>query len=135
MTELPYRTALIVGTGPGIRAWVARRLTAEGLKVAIAARDTAKLAAVAAETGAAPFAVDAADPTAVARLFAAVDGKLGQPDLVIYNAGARVRGPLVELEPAAVKQAIEVSAFGAFLVVQQAARRMVPKGHGAILLT
>ncbi|HEX9447143.1 MAG TPA: SDR family NAD(P)-dependent oxidoreductase [Dongiaceae bacterium] len=135
MTELPYRTALIVGTGPGISASVARRLTAEGLKIAIAARDTAKLAALAAETGAATFAVDAADPTAVARLFAAVDGKLGQPDLVIYNAGARVRGPLVELEPAAVKQAIEVSAFGAFLVVQHAARRMVPKGHGAILLT
>jgi NAD(P)-dependent dehydrogenase (short-subunit alcohol dehydrogenase family) len=135
MTELPYRTALIVGTGPGISASVTRKLAAAGLKVAIAARDTAKLSALAAETGAATFAVDAADSTAVARLFAAVDGKIGQPDLVIYNASARVRGPLVELDPAAVKQAIEVSAFGAFLVVQQAARRMVPKGHGAILLT
>lgn len=135
MPELAYRTALIVGTGPGISASVTRRLAAAGLKVAIAARDTAKLAGLAAETGAATFTVDAADPTAIARLFAAVDGKIGQPDLVVYNASGRVRGPLVELDPAAVKQAIEVSAFGAFLVVQQAARRMVPKGHGAILLT
>ncbi|HVJ42231.1 MAG TPA: SDR family NAD(P)-dependent oxidoreductase [Dongiaceae bacterium] len=135
MTEIPYRTALIVGTGPGISASLARQLSKLGLKVGIAARDTAKLADLARETGAQSFAVDAADPAAVARLFDAADAKLGQPDLVVYNASGRLRGPLAELDPAGVKQAIEVSAFGAFLTVQQAARRMLPKGHGAILLT
>jgi NAD(P)-dependent dehydrogenase (short-subunit alcohol dehydrogenase family) len=135
MTAFPYRRALIVGTGPGISASVARKLTEAGLQVAVAARNIDKLAGLAAETGAAPFAVDAADPVAVARLFEAVDAKIGVPDLVVYNASGRVRGPLAELDPATVKQAIEVSAFGAFLTVQHAARRMLPKGHGAILLT
>lgn len=135
MTAIPYRSALIIGTGPGISASLARQLSKLGLKVGVAARNTDKLADLVAETGAASFAVDAADPAAMARLFEAADVKLGVPDLVVYNASGRVRGPLAELDPAAVKQAIEVSAFGAFLAVQQAAKRMLPKGHGAILLT
>jgi NAD(P)-dependent dehydrogenase (short-subunit alcohol dehydrogenase family) len=135
MTEIPYRTALIVGTGPGVSASLARQLSKLGLKVGVAARDTAKLTDLVAETGAQSFSVDAADPAGVQRLFESVDAKLGQPDLVVYNASARVRGPLADLHPAAVRQSIEVSAFGAFLVTQQAAQRMLPKGHGAILLT
>jgi NAD(P)-dependent dehydrogenase (short-subunit alcohol dehydrogenase family) len=135
MTEIPYRTALIVGTGPGISASLARQLSRLGLKVGIAARDTAKLKDLVAETGAQSFAVDATDPLGVERLFETVDAKLGQPDLVVYNASARVRAPLADLVPAAVKQAIDVSAFGAFLVTQQAAKRMLPQNHGAILLT
>ena len=47
----------------------------------------------------------------------------------------RVRGPIETLDPELVRRAIEVSAFGAFLVVQQAARRLLPLGRGAILLT
>ncbi|HVI92074.1 MAG TPA: SDR family NAD(P)-dependent oxidoreductase [Dongiaceae bacterium] len=135
MTAIPYRTALIIGTGPGISASLARQLSKLGLKVGIAARNTEKLADLAKETGAQSFAVDAADPAAMARLFAEADARLGVPDLIVYNASGRLRGPLAELDPAAVKQAVEVSAFGAFLAVQQAAKRMLPKGHGAILLT
>jgi len=135
MTALPYRTALIIGTGPGISASLARQLAKLGLKVGIAARNTAKLADLARETGATSFAVNAADAGAMERLFQEADAKIGVPDLVIYNASGRVRGPIAELDPAAVKEAIEVSAFGAFLAVQQAAKRMLPKGHGAILLT
>lgn len=133
--SLPYRTALIVGAGPGISASVARALASSGVTVGLAARDPGKLAALAAETGAERFAVDATDPDAVARLFDDADQRIGQPDLVIYNASGRVRGAIADLDPGAVRDAIAVSAFGAFLVVQQAARRMVPHGHGAILLT
>jgi NAD(P)-dependent dehydrogenase (short-subunit alcohol dehydrogenase family) len=135
MTTLSYRTALIVGAGPGISASLARALAAAGLKVALAARDVAKLAPLAADTGARTYAVDAVDPAAVARLFAQVDADFGAPDLVVYNASARVRGPIVDLDPEAVRNALEVSAFGGFLVTQQAAIRMLPKGRGAILLT
>ncbi|HVV95022.1 MAG TPA: SDR family NAD(P)-dependent oxidoreductase [Hyphomicrobiales bacterium] len=135
MADMPYKTALIVGAGPGISASVARGLAAAGLKIGLAARDKAKLAGLAGETGAKTFAVDAADPAAVARLFEEADATLGEPDLVLYNASGRVRGPLVELDPAAVRQTLIVTAFGGFLVVQQAARRMVPRGRGAILLT
>ncbi|HWT98217.1 MAG TPA: SDR family NAD(P)-dependent oxidoreductase [Terriglobales bacterium] len=135
MTAIPYRTALIIGTGPGISASLARQLSNLGLKVGIAARNAGKLADLAKETGAQSFAVNAADPAAMTRLFDEADARIGVPDLVVYNASGRVRGPLAELDPAAVKEAIDVSAFGAFLAVQQAAKRMLPKGHGAILLT
>jgi NAD(P)-dependent dehydrogenase (short-subunit alcohol dehydrogenase family) len=135
MTEIPYRTALIVGAGPGISGSVARGLAKAGLKVGLAARNTEKLAALAGEIGAETFAADASDPAAVADLFAQADKRLGEPDVVLYNPSARVPGPIAELDPEAVRKALEVSAFGGFLVVQQAAKRMLPHGKGAILLT
>ena len=135
MSDLPYRTALIVGAGPGISASAARRFAAAGLKVGLAARSVEKLAPLAGEIGAETFAVDASDPAGVARLFEEADGRIGEPDVVLYNASGRVRGRIVELDPDAVRQALAVSAFGGFLVVQQAARRMLPHGRGAILLT
>jgi len=135
MADIPYSTALIVGAGPGISASLARALSAAGLKVGLAARNADKLAPLAAETGAATFAADAADPAAVARLFDEAEAKLGTPDLVVYNPSARVRGRIVDIDALEVRRAIEISAFGGFLVTQQAARRMVPNQHGAILLT
>ena len=135
MTEIPYRSALIVGAGPGISASVARALSKAGLEVALAARDPGKLAPLAAELGARTFAVDVADAPAVERLFGEVDEAIGPPDVVVFNASARVRGGIAELDPEAVRRAVEVSALGGFYVTRQAAIRMLPKAHGAILLT
>jgi NAD(P)-dependent dehydrogenase (short-subunit alcohol dehydrogenase family) len=126
---------LIVGAGAGLSASLARVFSREGLAVAIAARDTGKLAALSAETGAHAFACDAADPAQVARLFEDVEGAIGAPDVVVYNASGRTRGPFVDLAPSEVERSIAVSAFGGFLVASQAARRMLPKGGGAILFT
>jgi NAD(P)-dependent dehydrogenase (short-subunit alcohol dehydrogenase family) len=81
------------------------------------------------------FATNASDPESMSRLFEVIDDQLGEPDVVIYNASARAHGPIAELDPAAVKGAINITAFGGFLATQQAARRMVPKRHGAIFLT
>jgi len=130
-----YRSALIVGAGAGLSASLTRRLRREGLPVAIAARDIAKLSALCDETGAAAFACDATDLDAVRRLFAAVEARQGSPDVVVYNPSARARGPFVELEPDAVQRTLQVTAFGAFLVAQEAARRMLPTKHGAIFFT
>ena len=135
MADIPYRIALIVGAGSGISASVARGLASAGVQVGLAARNVEKLAPLAAETRAQTFAVDASDPAAVPRLFDEADRRLGEPDVVLYNASARAHGPIAELDPEAVRRAIEISAFGGFLVVQQAARRMIPRGRGAILLT
>ena len=135
MASLSYTSALIVGTGQGLSASLARALSKEGLAVAFAARDTAKLAPLCAETGACAFACDAQKEVEVRRLFADIDREQGAPDVVIYNASARTRGPFVELAPAEVQHAMQVTAFGAFLVAQQAAARMLPKRHGAILFT
>ena len=130
-----YHTALIVGAGPGLSASLARRCAASGMAVALAARDIGKLASLCDEVQASAHACDAADPAAVAALFAEVQGRHGAPDLVVYNASGRVRGPIEDLDPDAVRRALEISAFGGFLVAQQAARRMLPKGAGAIAFT
>ncbi len=135
MTDLTYKTALIVGAGPGISASVARSLAAAGLKVGLAARNVEKLGPLAGEIGAKAYAVDAADPAGVAGLFEEVEEALGAPDVVLYNASGRVRGGLTDLDPEAVRRSLDVSAFGGFLTVQQAAIRMIPRRHGAILLT
>ncbi|WP_160000160.1 SDR family NAD(P)-dependent oxidoreductase [Roseomonas sp. 18066] len=135
MSSIPYRTALIIGAGPGISASLTRQLSAAGLAVALAARNVEKLAPLTAETGATAFAAEAADPASVAALFAAVTARIGAPEVVVYNASARAPGPLAEIEPEALRRAVEITAFGGFLAVQQAARGMVPQGRGAILLT
>jgi NAD(P)-dependent dehydrogenase (short-subunit alcohol dehydrogenase family) len=79
--------------------------------------------------------VDASDPSQVERLFAQADTHIGPPEVVIYNASGRVRGPITDLDPSEVERAVAVSALGAFYSVQQAARRMLAAGKGAILLT
>jgi len=135
MPDSPYRAALIVGVGAGISASLTRRLTALGVKVGLAARNIDKLHSLVEETGAAAFPADASQASSVAALFEAATQQIGEPDIVVYNASARVPGPLADLDPAAVEKAIGVTAFGAFLVAQQAAKRMVPRGRGAILLT
>src|SRR5947207_11853097 len=135
MPKPTYETALIVGAERGMSASLARQLAGKGLRVALAARDAEKLAPLCAETGAKAFACDAVEPDQVARLFTAVEAATGAPDVVVYNASARARGPVAELVPAEVERAIMVSAYGGFLVAREAAARMLPKKHGAILFT
>src|SRR5579864_6571398 len=135
MESTRFETALIVGAGNGLSASLARRFAAEGLAVALAARDADKLSALAAETHAKVFACDATDPEQVAGLFGALDQQGLTPDLVVYNAGARGRGPIETLEPDVVRQALIAGAFGGFLTAREAALRMLPKAHGAILFT
>ena len=130
-----YSKALIVGSGSGLSASLARLFAHEGFKAALAARNTDKLDSLCAGTGAAAFACDATNAEQVAQLFQDVERKIGDPDVVIYNASARSRGPFVSLVASEVEQAIRTSAFGGFLVAQEAAKRMVPNGHGAILFT
>jgi NAD(P)-dependent dehydrogenase (short-subunit alcohol dehydrogenase family) len=130
-----YSKALIVGSGSGLSASLAQLFAREGFKIALAARNAEKLAALCTSTGAAAFSCDASDPDQVAQLFRDVEHRIGDPDVVIYNASARSRGPFISLVASEVEQAIRTSAFGGFLVAQQAAKRMVPNGHGAILFT
>ena len=130
-----YKTALIVGAGGGISASFARLLAKQGLRVALAARQTEKLGALCRESGAKAYACDATHPDEVARLFTDVERDIGAPDVVLYNASARARGPFIDLAPADVAQAIAISGFGGFLTAQQALKRMLPNRHGAILFT
>ena len=135
MTQLEHQTALIVGVGQGLSAALARLFSTQGFRIALASRDTAKLESLCKETGARAIRCDAQEEAQVVHLFDEVDRLGSSPDVVIYNASARKRGPVVELLPSDVQRALQITAFGAFLVAQEAARRMVPKGFGAILFT
>jgi NAD(P)-dependent dehydrogenase (short-subunit alcohol dehydrogenase family) len=132
---LEFKTALIVGAGAGLSASLGRQLAGEGVKVALAARSTDDLAALSREIGAATFACDASKRSDVEALFAALDKGPGEPEIVIYNPSYRTRGPVAELDPAEVEKSLMVSAFGGFLVAQQAVKRMLPKQSGCIVFT
>ena len=129
--------ALIVGVGDGLSASLARRLHKEGYRLILAARDIDKISDLAKETGAERVACDGSKPGDVDALFSAVRGPLR---VAIYNPSARQRGPITELDRDAVKRAVEVTAFGAFLVGQAAARMMLEQEpehgvRGTILFT
>ncbi len=131
-----YQRALIVGAGDGLSASLARALAAAGLKVGLAARNVDKLQPLIAETGAVAHPCDVTQPDQVDALFVHMDRDLGgSPDVVVFNPSARVRGPFVELDREGVANALNVTAYGGFLVAQAAAKRMVPNQHGAILFT
>lgn len=135
MPQPTYRTALIVGAGSGLSASIARAFARAGMTIALSARTTEDLQGLANEIGARLFACDATDPAQVKRLFAGVGESIGAPEAVVYNPSYRVRGPFLELDPDEVERSLAVSAFGGFLVAQEAVRSMLPRGHGAVLFT
>ncbi|MEM8742298.1 MAG: SDR family NAD(P)-dependent oxidoreductase [Pseudomonadota bacterium] len=124
--------ALIVGAGEGLSGSLARLFAAEGYSVALAARSPDKLADIVAATGATAHRCDASDPAAVTALFAELPQT---PEVVVYNPSFRVRGPIAEVDPEGVKKALEVTAYGAFLVAQKAVQGMLELGHGTVLFT
>ena len=126
---------LVVGAGEGISASVARIMAREGMAVALAARSPDKLSGLAKTTDAKVYGCDASDPKQVASLFESVERDLGTPGWVLFNPSRRSRGPLVDLDPEAVRQDILVTCYGGFLVAQQAAKRMVKAGRGSIFFT
>ena len=129
------KNALIFGAGSGISAAFAKALSKAGYGVVLAARGKDKLSALAAETGALALAADSTKADQVAAAFDEAERARGPLDVVLYNAAFRVKGPFVDLDPAEVARVLEVTAFGAFLVAQQAARRMLPRKRGTIMLT
>jgi NAD(P)-dependent dehydrogenase (short-subunit alcohol dehydrogenase family) len=126
--------AVIVGAGAGLSAALARACAKRDMSVVLAARNIDKLAELATETDARLISCDAVDRRQVDALFRVV-GEVAVPSLVVYNASARARGPLIELEPAEVERSVQVTALGGFHVAQAAARQMLPLGRGSIFFT
>jgi NAD(P)-dependent dehydrogenase (short-subunit alcohol dehydrogenase family) len=131
-----YERALIIGAGDGLSGSVAQAFHGAGIKVALAARNTSKLKALAAATKANTFVCDAMEPSSIDQLFADVETAWGAaPDVLVYNPSGRVRGPLTSLNRDEVQRAIALTAFGGFVAAQAAVKRMESKGHGAVLFT
>jgi NAD(P)-dependent dehydrogenase (short-subunit alcohol dehydrogenase family) len=130
-----FARALIVGAGSGLSASIARLFARSGLNVALSARSVDDLAPLSQEIGGKAFACDAAKRGDVVKLFTDVEAAFGAPDVVVYNASYRTRGPFVGLDPVEVEKSLAVTAFAGFLVAQEAVKRMLPNAHGAILFT
>ena len=128
---MAQQVALIVGVGRGLSASLARLLAKEGFRVALAARNPEKLEPLCKDIEAMALKCDASVPQEVEETFRAVEAKWGVPDLAVYNASFRTRGPLVELRAEDVRKTLEVCAFAGFLIAQAAAKRMLTRASGA----
>ncbi len=128
-------TALIVGAGSGISASFARALAKQGVRVVLAARNIDKLKGLVSEIDALSISCDVTDPVQVADLFIETDKGIGTPGVVLYNASAYTAGPIADLDPELVHDSLMQSAYGAFLVAQQASSRMLRSGSGAMFFT
>ncbi|MDH3634125.1 MAG: SDR family NAD(P)-dependent oxidoreductase [Gammaproteobacteria bacterium] len=129
------KIALIVGAGSGNSAAFARALAAEDYKVGLAARNIAKLDALCAKIGAHAITCDATSVDSVRELFDSMQQAVGTPDVVLYNASAYTAGPITNLDPELVLDSLMQTAYGAFLVAQQAAIGMKQLGGGALFFT
>ena len=125
---------LIVGVGPGLSSAIARLCASRKMKVILAARDIGKLDKLKKEIDAITISCDASDVKSVQNLFKEID-KIGVPNLVIYNPSMRVKGSITEIDAIQVQKAINVTCFGAFLVSQEASKRMLERKSGSIFFT
>jgi NAD(P)-dependent dehydrogenase (short-subunit alcohol dehydrogenase family) len=134
MQKMP-KIALIVGAGSGNSASFARALAADGYKVVLASRNIGKLDKLCSDIDASAIGCDATSVESVGELFESMEQSVGMPDVVLYNPSAYTAGPISELDPAAVHDSLMQTAYGAFLVAQQAAIRMKKLGGGSIFFT
>ena len=125
---------LIVGVGPGLSSSIARLCASRKMKVILAARDIGKLENLKKEIDAITISCDASDVKSVQNLFKEID-KIGVPNLVIYNPSMRVKGSITEIDAIKVQKAINVTCFGAFLISQEASKRMLERKSGSIFFT
>ena len=131
-------TAIIFGVGPGLGWALARRFVTENMQVGAVARDEAKLNSLINSEGGhgiRPYAADVSNSEDVLRVFDRVDRDFGEPDVVVFNAGAFQKANVLDIDPADFERCWRIGCLGGLLVGQAAARRMVKRGHGTIIFT
>ncbi len=132
------RTAIVAGVGPGLGWALVRRFAAADMQVAMAARNQEKLSSLLERepmTGVRAYECDVADRASVERLFEQAAQDLGDPDLVVFNAGAFQRGGILDIDAADFERCWRVGCLGGFHMGQEAARRMLDRGQGTIIFT
>ena len=131
------QTAVVVGVGSGLGWALVRRFADAGMRVAMAARREDKLKRLLASEpleGVRPYACDATDGRAVDGLFERVCGELGEPDLVVFNAGTFEPGSVLDIDGADFERCWRVGCLGGFHVGRAAARGMVARGQGGTIV-
>ncbi len=129
-------SVLIVGAGPGLSTSLARLCASKEMKVVLASRNIKKLNDLKKEINAETYSCDSSDIKSVSNLFKETDKSIGTPNLVIYNASSRPKkASVVDLDPMETQKVINTTCFGAFLVAQEATKRMVERKSGSIFFT
>lgn len=129
------KTALVVGVGPGLGSAAARRLAAEGYRVALAARSVDKLADLAAELDGFAVGIDATDPASVEAGIAQVEATLGPVHTVVWNVGGGGFGDLEALEVDALELAFDTNTRGLWVLAKRLLPAMAARGDGALIVT
>lgn len=132
--------ACIVGVGPGLGEALAKRFAREGFALALLARSPDHYEAIAAKINAdggeaRGFECDAGEPESVRRAFAHVRKALGNPGVLIYNAGSYAPGGFLEIDPAKFEAAWRVNCYGGFLSAREVLPAMLDAGAGTLLFT
>ncbi len=135
-----WPTAIIVGAGPGLGLALARRFAREGFALALVARREDTLAQLGAQLGhlgprLKTYAADATDADTVAAVCAAVERDLGEPSVLVYNAGSYRPGGIADITPEDFEAAWKTGCLGAFLFAHRLLPAMAAAGHGTVLLT
>ncbi|WP_027526891.1 SDR family NAD(P)-dependent oxidoreductase [Bradyrhizobium sp. Ec3.3] len=127
---------LITGVGPGTGSALAKRFAEGGYRVALLARNEARLAALEKELpNARGFRCDVSDPAQVETVASAVDRDLGGPSVVIHNAVGGAFGTFREIDPSILNRNFQVNTMGLLYLARRFASAMVSAGKGAIVAT
>jgi NAD(P)-dependent dehydrogenase (short-subunit alcohol dehydrogenase family) len=134
------KSILVVGAGDATGGAIARRFAREGLTACVTRRQADKLVPlverIRAEGGQAhAFGSDARDEAAVSALFAQIERDVAPIEVAVFNIGANVRFPITETTERVYRKVWEMGALAGFLMGREAARVMVPRGHGTIIFT
>ena len=136
--DLAGRTAMVTGSSRGLGRAMAEGLAEAGAAVVLNGADATRLAQAAAEMRAAGHTVhearfDVTDEGQITTAFAALDAQGIEVDILVNNAGIQFRRPMVELDTADWRRVIETNLTSAFVIGREAAKRMIPRGHGKIV--
>ena len=129
------RIALVIGVGPGLGMAAARRLHADGFRVAVASRSADRLADFASELGGLAVSIDATKPETIEAGIAKVERELGPIHTVVWNVGSGVFGALESVELGGLDLAVGTNARGLFVLAKRLIPAMAERGDGAVIIT
>ena len=141
LQDLHEQIALVTGASSGIGAAIARALAQRGVHVALAARRTDRLQALADEltsderTEALVVECDVRDPEAVQAAVRQTLDRWGRLDILVANAGFGYRAPVVEGDIARWKDMIDTNVYGLLLTLKYGVTPMLERGHGHVIVT
>jgi NAD(P)-dependent dehydrogenase (short-subunit alcohol dehydrogenase family) len=133
MYNMSGRVGIVTGAGGGIGREIARRLTREGMVIAVLDRDSAAAEAAAAEIGGLALAADVTSPEEVSLAVDTVLARLQRIDVLVNNAGIAWMGPAMDMPIEALQAMLRVNVEGVFIVSRAVLPHMMASRSGSIV--